>query len=264
VPVVVLGEYLCNPRPYEASSEVIADLPSALNALREAVPPGGGWDLAAWAGQGANFKVRVRAQLAEASSGRGQKSVPPHRVVEIAREVFPRQTIAAMDSGAHALAVAAFWESYEPRGCLCSSNLAASGYALPAAIVAKLTHPDRPVVAFLGDGGFLRSVADLATAAWRRIPLTAVVFVDASLCLSRIEQEQKRYAPEGVSLGTMEIPKLVEGLGGFGTEVEDEESLRSALKEAMAASLPAVIAVRIRPTGYRRMLEILRGKREER
>jgi thiamine pyrophosphate-dependent acetolactate synthase large subunit-like protein len=62
----------------------------------------------------------------------------------------------------------------------------------------------------------------------------------------------------------MEIPKLAESLGALGTEVEDEESLRSALTDAMGTNLPAVIAVRVRPTGYRRMLEILRGKAGER
>ena len=263
MPVIVLGEHASSLRPYEVSSEIVADLPSAILALREALPPGGGWNLAAWAGQAGHFKARVRGRLAEASCGRGQKWVPPHRVVEIAREVFPRHAIAAMDSGAHALAVTAFWDSYEPKGCLCSSNLAAPGYALPAAIAAKLSLPERPVLAFLGDGGFLRSIVDLATAVWRRIPLTAVVFSDASLCLSRIQQERRRYAPAGVSLGTMDIPKLVESLGGFGTEVEDEGGLRSALKESLGTSLPAVIAVRIRPTGYRRMLEILRGKGDD-
>ena len=260
LPVVLLAEHPTSPRPYKAASEIIADLPGALDALREALPPGGGWDLAAWARQGGNFKARARSLLAEASIGRGQRGVPPHRVVEIARDVFPRQAVAAVDSGAHALAVAAFWDSYEPKGYLCSSGLVASGYALSAAIAAKLALPERPVLAFLGDGGFLRSLADLATAAWRRVPLVAIVFADAALGLSRIQQERRRYAPEGVSLGTMDIPKLAEGLGALGTEVEDEEGLRSALEDALGATLPAVIAVRVRPTGYRRMLEILRGK----
>jgi acetolactate synthase-1/2/3 large subunit len=264
LPVVVLAEYPASPRPYEASSEVIADLPSALDALREALPPGGGWDLAAWAGQGGSFKARARALLAEASAGRGQKGVPPHRVVEIAREVFPRQTLLTVDAGIHALAAAAFWDAYEPRTYLCSSSLAAPTYALPAAVAAKLVLPDRPVLAILGDGGFLRSLADLATAVWRRIPLVAIVFADAALGLSRIQQEQRRFAPTGVALGLMDIPKLAEGLGALGTEVEDDESLRSALKDATATGLPAVIAVRVRPTGYRRMLEIIQGKTGDR
>lgn len=260
LPVVVLAEYPGSRRLYEASSEVIADLPSALDALREALPPGGGWDLAAWARQGGNFKARARALLAEASTGRGQKGVPPHRVVEIARETFPRQTVVAVDTDIHAFAAAAFWDAYEPKTYLCSGSPAASTYALPAAIAAKLVLPDKPVLAFLGDGGFLRSLADLATAAWRQVPLVAIVFADAALGLSRIQQEQRRYAPVGVALGLMDIPKLAESLGALGTEVEDEEGLRSALKDAVGTSLPAVIAVRVRPTGYRRMLEILRGK----
>ncbi len=260
MPVVVLAEYRTGQQPFEATAEVSADLPTALEALREALPPGGGWGLADWAGRGGEFRARSRALLAEASIGRGRTGLPPHRVVEIAREVFPRQTLATVDSGSHALSVAAFWESYEPKGYLCSSGLATAGYALPAAIAAKLVSPDRPVLAFLGDGGLLRSLADLATASWQRIPLVAVVFVDAVLGLSRIHQEQKRYAPVGVSLGPMDIPKLAEGLGALGTEVEDEGALRSALKDALATTQPAVIAARVRPTGYRRMLEILRGK----
>jgi acetolactate synthase-1/2/3 large subunit len=260
LPVVALAEYRTGQRPYEAAAEVIADLPTALGALREAFPPGGAWGLAEWAGRGAEFKAKARSLLAEASMGRGRTGLPPHRVVEVAREIFPRQTVAAVDSGTHALAVAAFWESYEPKGYLCSSGLATAGYALPAAIAAKLTFPDRPVLAFLGDGGFLRSVADLATAAWQRLPLVAIVFADSSLGLSRVQQEQRRYAPVGVSLGAMDIPKLAESLGALGTEVEDEEGLRSALKDAVTTTQPAIIAARVRPTGYRRMLEILRGK----
>jgi len=241
----------------------VADLPACLEALREALPPGGGWGLAAWAAKGKEFKAQARAFLAEVSTGKGRTGIPPHRVVEVAREVFPRQTIVAVDSGTHALAVAAFWDTHEPKGYLCSSGLAAAGYALPAAIAAKLVAQDRPVLAFLGDGGFLRSVPDLAMATWRRVPVVGIVFVDAALGLSRIQQEVKRYAPVGVSLGNMDIPKLAESFGALGTEVEDEDDLRSALTDATTATQPGIIAVRVRPSGYRRMVEILRGKPEE-
>lgn len=258
--VVELAEYRAAPRPFEAACEVIADLSVALEALREGLPPGGGWGLADWAGKGGEFKSRTRALLAEASTGRGRAGLPPHLVVEFAREAFPRHTLVTVDSGAHALAVGAFWDCYEPKGYLCSSRLATPGYALSAAIAAKLIAPDRPVLAFLGDGGFLRSMADLATAAWRQLPLVAIVFVDALLGLSRIQQEQRRYAPVGVSLGPVDIPKLAESLGALGTQVGDEDSLRSALKDAVDTAQPAVVAVQVRPTGYRRMYEILRGK----
>ncbi len=260
LPVVVLAEYRAGQRPYQATYEVIAHLPTALEALREALPPGGSWGLADWSAQAGEFRARARSMLAEASVGRGRIGLPPNRVVEIARESFPRQAIVAVDSGIHMFTVAEFWESYDPKGYLCSGGLVTSGYALSAAMAAKIVAPDRPVLAFLGDGGFLRCATDLATAVRQQLPLVAIVFVDGALSLSRTQQEQRRYAPVGVSLGAMDIPKLAESLGALGTQVEDEEDLRSALKDAVATTQPAVIAVRVRPTGYRRLLEILHGK----
>jgi acetolactate synthase-1/2/3 large subunit len=183
-------------------------------------------------------------------------------VVEIAREVFPRPTLATVDTGAHALAVAAFWETYEPKGFLCSANLDGAGYALPAAVAAKLATPDRPVLAFMGDNGFLLNLPEMATVSRLDIPIVAVVFVDESMSFARVAQEQKRYAPLGVSLSAMDIPKVAEGFGALGTMVEDEEGLRAALSDAVNTTKPATIAVRVNPHGYRRMLEILRGKSE--
>jgi len=101
-------------------------------------------------------------------------------------------------------------------------------------------------------------------AAWRRIPFVGIVFVDASLGFSRIQQQRKRYAPVGVSLGKMDIPKLAESFGALGTEVEEEAGVRSALAHAVTTTQPAIIAVRVRPASYRRMVEILQGKPEER
>jgi acetolactate synthase-1/2/3 large subunit len=182
--------------------------------------------------------------------------------VEIAREVFPKTTLATAGTGAHALAVAAFWDTYEPKSFLCSANLGGVGYALPAAIAAKVEAPNRPVLAFMGDNGFLLNLPEMATASRLESPLVLVVFVDDSLSLPRVAQEQKRYAPLGVSLSSMDIPKMAEGLGALGTTVEDEEGLRLALSDALHTTKPAIIAARVNPQGYRRMLEAVRGKGE--
>jgi thiamine pyrophosphate-dependent acetolactate synthase large subunit-like protein len=58
----------------------------------------------------------------------------------------------------------------------------------------------------------------------------------------------------------MDVPKMADGLGALGTTVEDEDSLRAALSDALGTTRPAIIAARVNPQGYRRMLEILRGK----
>jgi acetolactate synthase-1/2/3 large subunit len=182
--------------------------------------------------------------------------------VEIARDVFPKPTLATADTGAHALAAVAFWETYEPKAFLCSVGSAGIGYALPAAIAAKLVSPDRPVVAFMGDGGFLLNLAEVTTANRVGAAIVVIVFVDESLSLARVAQEQKRYAPAGVSVSPIDIPKVAEGLGALGTTVETEEELRAALLDALGTTKPAIIAAKVNPQGYRRMLEVLRGKSE--
>jgi acetolactate synthase-1/2/3 large subunit len=261
-PVLSMAEYRITPSPFEAVAESVGALSKGLDLLRESLPPAGEWSFAAWAKRGGAFKGRARALLAESSRVSAGQGIAPHRVVEIAREVFPRPTLATADAGAHALAVTALWETYEPKAFLCSSGLAEAGYALPAAIAAKLGAPERPVVAFMGDTGFLLSVPEVATAARLDLPLAIVVFVDETMSLARVAQEQKRYQPIGSSLSAMDIPKLAEGLGALGTTVEDEDGLRSALSDAVATTRPAIIAVRVNPHGYRKMVEALHGKTE--
>jgi len=259
LPVAVLAGTRPSPRPFEATCEGVGDLCAGLEALREALPPGGGWRLADWASRAGGYRAEVRARLAEAGMGRSKSGVPPHRVVEIAREVFPRETLVTVDTGAHTPVVTTFWDSYHPRSFLCSSGLGLAGFALPAAIGAKLAAPERPVLAFTGDAGFVRSLGDLAHAAWQRTPIVSVVFLDGSASASRVLQEQRRFVPIGTTVGSLDVARLTEGFGGLGTEVEDEEGLQAALKDALDATQPAVIAVRVRATGYRRLLELLHG-----
>ncbi len=259
--ILSMAEYGSTPCPFELAAEAIGDLADGLTRLRESLPPAGEWSLAAWARRGESFRHRARALVAEACRLRGQ-GIAPHRVVEISREIFPKTALATTGAGAHALVVTAFWETYQPKDFLCSAHLGGSGYALPAAIAAKLEEPNRPVLAFMGDNGFLLNLPEMATASRLESPLVLVVFADDALSLPRVAQEQKRYAPSGVSLSNMDIPKIAEGLGVFGTTVEDEEALRVALSEALHTTKPAIIAARVNPQGYRRTLEIIRGKSE--
>jgi len=259
-PVVVLSDAPSGPRPYEAATEVAGELASALAALQAESPPGGEWNLAGWAGGGGQFKARARALLAAAGGGPAGPGLSPPRVIEVARQVFPRDTIAAVDGGAHGLVASLFWESYDRRGYLCSSGLGASGFAIPAAVAAALAVPDRPVVAFTGDGGLLHSLSDVAVAARLGLPIVGVIFLDGSMSFIRAVQEQRKYAPAGVALGAVDVPRLAEGVGALGTEVDDEAGLQKALDDARGTSQPALIGVRVRGRTYRRILDILRGR----
>ena len=72
------------------------------------------------------------------------------------------------------------------------------GYAVPGALGARLAHPDRPIVAFTGDGGFLMAVAELQTAQREKLPIIVVVFDDQEIGLIRVKQEIKGIPLHGV------------------------------------------------------------------
>ena len=58
------------------------------------------------------------------------------------------------------------------------------GYAIPGAMAAKMAHPERPCVAFVGDGGFLMAVAELQTSIRENLPIIAIVFDDEEIGLN--------------------------------------------------------------------------------
>ena len=122
------------------------------------------------------------------------------------------------------------------------TGYATLGYALPAAIGAKLAAPDRPVIALIGDGGLLFTVAELATAAELQIPLPVVVPNNNGYGEIRDQMVDAGITPVGVDLHTPDLPKLGEAFGGAGVRVEHAGALGPVLREALE---------RPGPDGYR-------------
>ena len=183
----------------------------------------------------------------------------PHRVAQMTRELTPAGSIATVDAGAHMFPTTTYWQALEPGELLISNGLATMGFALPAAIAAQLVHPNRRVVCFTGDGGLMMVAAELETAARLRLPLLVVVFNDEALSLIGIKQEQKGF--EGVSMRYRgpDLAALARAFGLRAFTATDEPTLERALIGAQTAPGPALIDARIDPSGYRRMLEIVRG-----
>ena len=123
------------------------------------------------------------------------------------------------------------------------TGYATLGYALPAAIGAKLAAPDRPVIALIGDGGLLFTVAELATAAELGIPLPVVVPNNSGYGEIRDQMVDAGIEPVGVDLNTPDLPKLGEAFGGAGVRVEHAGALGPVLREALERPGPTVIEV---------------------
>ena len=184
----------------------------------------------------------------------------PHRIVQIAREYTPAGTIATADAGAHMFQAAEYWHAVATGEFLISNGLATMGFALPAAIAAQLVHPERRVLCLTGDGGFMMVASELETVARLRLPITIIVFDDAALSLIEVKQEQKGYVGGSMRYAGPDLVALARSFGVAAKVATDEAGFRSALIAAQGEAGPTLIDARIDPSGYRAMLEMVRGK----
>lgn len=231
------------------ATEVVGSLRPLLASLAEWAPAGSGWGEAA----ARAYRSELAAALDLPSEG-----LSPQRLVEVAREVLPREAIATSDSGASRLLVVQKWLAYAPREFLTSNGLATMGFAIPAGLGARLAYPDRPIVCFTGDGGLLMSLAELRTAVREDLPIAVVVFDDQEIGLIRVKQEIKGLPTFGVGLGGIDWEKLAAGLGAEGTVVDSENGLADALQWAMKTRRPTLIGARIDKSGYVAQFNALR------
>jgi acetolactate synthase-1/2/3 large subunit len=124
----------------------------------------------------------------------------------------------------------------------------AMGYAVPGAVAAKLRHPDVPVVAFSGDGDFLMTGQEFATAAQYRVPIIVVVVNNAMLATIRMHQERTYPGrPSGTDLHNPDFAAYARAFGGFGATVERTEDFPPAFEQALESGVPALLELRVDP-----------------
>jgi acetolactate synthase-1/2/3 large subunit len=232
-----------------ADPEIVGDLKPLLACLAELAPEGAEW------GEKAAKKFREQVSNAINTPAAG---LSPQRAVEAARAVMPRNTIATCDAGASRLLVVQKWESYGPREFLTSNGLASMGYAVPGAMGARLAFPDRPILAFTGDGGFLMAIADLQTAWRENLPIIVLVFDDQEIGLIRVKQEIKGVPAHGVHIGGVDWEKLGHAFGADAAVVETEQALTNALGAALKSKRTTIVVARIDPSGYVAQFNALR------
>jgi thiamine pyrophosphate-dependent acetolactate synthase large subunit-like protein len=123
------------------------------------------------------------------------------------------------------------------------TGLGTLGYALPAAIGAKLARPDRRVVALHGDGGIMFTLQELATAAVLGIALPVVVSVNGGYGEIRREMHEAGFPPLAVDLPVPDLPGVARALGGHGVALADAGALGAELEAAFERPGPTVITV---------------------
>jgi pyruvate dehydrogenase (quinone) len=186
--------------------------------------------------------------LMEERGTRGDTPMKPQVVAwELGRRLGP-DAIVACDSGT----ITTWWARQIPakRGQLhaVSGNLASMGCALPYAIAAQLAYPDRPCIAFVGDGGFSMLMAELATCVKYRLPVKIVVVKNNTLGQIKWEQMVFLGNPEyGCDLQPIDFAAFARACGAAGFTITAPRDCGRVLDEALATPGPVVVEAVVDP-----------------
>ena len=197
---------------------------------------------------------RYRRTILHAIESNPVKGLGPYQVALALREVFPRDTIATIDTGSHRILINHVWQSFEPRRLLQSNGLGTMGYALPSAIAAKMMFPKRPVLAMMGEAGLDMVIGEMALLSQHKLALTLVVFRDDTLSLIKLKQERMKLPETGVTMGSPDYVMLAEAYGGNGFVVNNVMELKKVARVALNSKRFTLIEARINPAEYKHQM----------
>jgi acetolactate synthase-1/2/3 large subunit len=179
-----------------------------------------------------------------------EAGLAPYAVVRTLQEALPTNTILTADVGAHKVLLAQTWQTSEPNGVLLSNGLSAMGYGLPAAIVASMLNPHRPVVGVLGDGGFAMMVQELETALRIGVQPLLIVFCDRSLAIIKMAQDKRHIPHRGVDFRPVDWAHVADGFGAHGVTISSGAELERAVSKWIATPQLTVLAVEVDESLY--------------
>jgi len=174
--------------------------------------------------------------------------VNPARFFDALRERLPDDAIVSVDDGNHTYLTAELFPVIAPRSLIVPTDFNCMGYAVPAAIGAKLACPGREVAAIVGDGAFMMTCMEIVTAAQYQLGIVYCVFKDGEL--SQISQAQSityRRTP-CTTLGALNLEGVALATGAAYVRIADDAGIGARLDEARAAARagrPVIVEVNI-------------------
>lgn len=218
---------------------VVADPGAFAQAWQDLIAHGG-----PVASASAAWRARLRANLDHVRSGATGARLAAD-CMTVLNELLPADAVLTVGAGAYT-----FWaqrlHDYTTYGTCLGSASGAMGYGLPAAVTAKLLHPEREVVAFAGDGCFLMNGQELATAVQNKLGLTVVVINNETYGVIRDHQRREFPGrPVATALHNPDFAALARAYGAFGATVATPEELRAAWAERPGGDVPSLIEIQV-------------------
>ena len=191
--------------------------------------------------QGRRRAAGVRAAAGEEAAELGR----PYRPwVSALRQAMPDESILSLDVAMVAgFGAFPFYDLPGPRTWINPSGLATLGYALPAAIGAKIARPELAVGALVGDGGFMFTMSELMVAAQHRLPIPFVIWNDRAFGeIDRLMRE-RGFEPMATELLVPDLATLAAAYGAAYARADEPEDLAAAVESALIADCPTLVEV---------------------
>lgn len=174
--------------------------------------------------------------------------VHPLHFISILQENVSKDTTVTCDVGTVYIYMMRHFFVYEPRRLLCSNGQQTLGVGFPWAIASSLVQ-DPPcsekVVSMSGDGGFMFSSMEMATAVQQKCNITHFIWNDEAYNMVEFQEEMKYGRSSGIGLGGVDFVKFAESFGGKGLRINDSSELEKVMKEALAYVGVCLVDVRI-------------------
>jgi acetolactate synthase-1/2/3 large subunit len=189
-------------------------------------------DRSAWNAQIADWQARFPLHYDAPEDG---DQLKPQFVLETLRDSTPDDTIVVSGVGQHQMWASQYWRFEHPYTWVNSGGLGTMGFAVPAAIGAKVGRPDKMVWAVDGDGCFQMTAQELVTASSERIPVKIAILNNAYLGMVRQWQEMfydERYSEVYLSPDLPDYVKWAEAMGCVAFRVETPEEVQPTIDKA--------------------------------
>ena len=175
---------------------------------------------------------------------RNAEQLKPEWLIDILRAELPETSTVIADASEMGLRMQTDFPAYAPRTFFYPSNYATLGWGLPAAIGVAAGRPDRWTICVSGDGGFLMTAQELATAIRYKLRVIAIVHNDSTYGAIKAMQRTKhesRYID--ADLNNPDLIKFGESFGVPSCRVQDSEKFASAIRKALRNDGPSLIEV---------------------
>jgi acetolactate synthase-1/2/3 large subunit len=186
---------------------------------------------------------RLHRYFAEPEQGADDVPLRPERVISELASRLDERAVVTMDAGANRLYMTHYFQCRGAGTVYQPSSIGGMGYALPAAMAAKLTAPDRDCVAVCGDGGFVMTMNALLTAVQYRIPVVTVVLNNGVLGWVKDGQRRRGNRFIASELGRTDYGQIARAMGCVGIRVETIKELVNELDRVRGATQPVVLDV---------------------